>query len=63
MKPQTRKDKIIGILAAIWGIGSFLFILLGPGRRFANRHHIAPFVSPPATATPFDEALPMKKGA
>ena len=29
MKPQTRKDKIIGILAAIWGIGSFLFILLG----------------------------------
>ncbi|MGE6234405.1 hypothetical protein [Aeromonas media] len=29
MRPQTRKDKIIGILAAIWGIGSFLFILLG----------------------------------
>ncbi len=29
MREQTRRDKIIGILAAIWGIGSFLFILLG----------------------------------
>ncbi|AZU45902.1 hypothetical protein RDV79_12885 [Aeromonas dhakensis] len=29
MKPQTRRDKIVAILAAIWGIGSFLFILLG----------------------------------
>ncbi|WP_336291758.1 hypothetical protein [Aeromonas dhakensis] len=29
MKQQTRRDKIVAILAAIWGIGSFLFILLG----------------------------------
>lgn len=25
----NQEDKILGILAAIWGIGSFLFILLG----------------------------------
>jgi hypothetical protein len=29
MKEQTTRDKVLGILAAIWGIGSFLFILLG----------------------------------
>ncbi|WP_277604574.1 hypothetical protein [Aeromonas sp. MR19] len=29
MKEQTRREKIIAILAAIWGIGSFLFILFG----------------------------------